>query len=86
MSGCRDASSRCSWMRCCFSGYIAGTDGYYGASHDIPAADRPVGIIRWGELVIYSAEVVECTGYQKNILDICPFVDNPHTKGLHFHQ
>ena len=24
--------------------------GYYGASHDIPAADRPVGIIRWGEL------------------------------------
>lgn len=37
-------------------------------------------------LVIYSAEVVECTGYQKNILDICPFVDNPHTKGLHFHQ
>lgn len=63
--------------------------GYYGASHDIPAADRPVGIIRWGRagvLVIYSAEVVECTGYQKNILDICPFVDNPHTKGLHFHQ
>ena len=68
---------RCSWMRCCFSGYIAGTDGYYGASHDIPAADRPVGIIRWGRagvLVIYSAEVVECIGYQKNILDICPFV------------
>ena len=31
-------------------------------------------------LVIYSAEVVECTGYQKNILDICPFVDNPHTQ------
>ena len=29
-------------------------------------------------LVIYSAEVVECIGYQKNILDICPFVDNPH--------
>jgi len=41
---------------------------------------------RAGVLVIYSAEVVECTGYQKNILDICPFVDNPHTKGLHFHQ
>ena len=40
MSGCRDAGSRCSWMRCCFSGDIAGTDGYYGASHDIPAADR----------------------------------------------
>ena len=37
-------------------------------------------------LVIYSAEVVECTGYQKNILDICPFVDNPHIKGLHFHH
>jgi hypothetical protein len=30
--------------------------------------------------------VVECIGYQKNILDICPFVDNPHIKGLHFHQ
>jgi len=84
MSGCRDAGSRCSWMRCCFSGYIAGTDGYYGASHDIPAADKPVGIIRWGELVIYSAEVVECTGYQKNILDICSSVDIPLTKGLHF--
>ena len=38
------------WMSCCFSGYIAGTDGYYGALYDIPAADRLVGIIRWGEL------------------------------------
>ena len=35
-------------------------------------------------LVIYSAEVVECTGYQKNILDICSSVDIPLTKGLHF--
>lgn len=34
-------------------------------------------------LVIYSAEVVECTGYQKNILDICSSVDIPLTKGLH---
>ena len=31
-------------------------------------------------LVIYSAEVVECTGYQKNILDICSSVDIPLTK------
>ena len=31
-------------------GYIAGADGYYGASHDILAVDRQVGIIRWGEL------------------------------------
>ena len=35
-------------------------------------------------LVIYSAEVVECIGYQKNILDICSSVDIPLTKGLHF--
>ena len=39
---------------------------------------------RAGVLVIYSAEVVECTGYQKNILDICSSVDIPLTKGLHF--
>ena len=35
-------------------------------------------------LVIYFAEVVERTGYQKNILDICSSVDIPLTKGLHF--
>ena len=38
------------WISCCFSGYMAGADGYYGTSCDISAADRPVGIIRWGEL------------------------------------